>query len=212
MLSGPNCIKSNQSCLHSYEHRQKQVKKEHQQMMNTITAYIVRVHHIPNTSNIIGQFSQKLAACLHEKYMASLSCLDIYRARKERKIMKSNQSRVKKENYILRVTDKSGIFHLADASDYERKAEAYRQKTGAYVELESDPLWSVFDKVVHLLNDLRSKKHILAWQLDQMMPKRDEVALAYLYFIPKPHKVIHLPVPKYEMTIYFVNSSRKEHD
>ncbi len=92
--------------------------------------------------------------------------------------------------YIVRVTDKSGIFHLGHATDYEQKAEAYRQKTDAYIELESDPLSIVFDKVIHLFNDLRSKKHILAWQFDQMMPKRDKVALAYLYLIPKPHKVI----------------------
>jgi hypothetical protein len=57
------------------------------------------------------------------------------------------------------------------------------------MELENDPLWIIFDKVVHLLNDLRLKKHILAWQLDKMMPTRDKMALAYLYFIPKPHKV-----------------------
>jgi hypothetical protein len=78
------------------------------------------------------------------------------------------------------VTDKSGIFHLGHAKDYEQKSEAYRQKTGAYIELENDPLWSVFDKVVRLLNDLRSKDHIRAWQFNQMMPKRDKVALAYL--------------------------------
>jgi hypothetical protein len=48
----------------------------------------------------------------------------------------------------------------------------------------------IFDKVVHLLNNPRSKDHIRAWQLNKMMPKREKVALAYLYFIPKPHKVI----------------------
>ena len=180
-------------------------------MMNTVTAYLVHTYYMPNTSIIITQFSQKLAACLHESYMAPISYLDIHRARKERKIVQSIQSRIKKGNYVLRVTDKSGIFHLSHASDYERKAEAYRQKTGAYVELDSDPLWPVFDKVVHLLNDLRSKKHILAWQLDQMMPKRNEVALAYLYFIPKPHKVTQHPILNYAIAICTVNSCRKEH-
>jgi hypothetical protein len=122
--------------------------------------------------------------------MATLSYRDIYRARRELKLIKSIQFRIKKGKYILRVTDKSGIFHLGHAKDYEQKAEAYRQKTGAYIELESDPLWTVFDKGVHLLNDLRSKDQIRVWQLNKMMPKRDKVALAYLYFIPKPHKVI----------------------
>ncbi len=125
--------------------------------------------------------------------MTPLSYLNIYHARKELKLMKSIQFRIKKENYILRVTDKSGIFHLGHAIDYKQKAEAYRQKTMVYIELESDSLWSVFDKVVRLLNDLRSKDRIRAWQLNEMMPKRDKVALAYLYFITKPHKVIFEP-------------------
>ena len=69
----------------------KQVRQEHQQMMNTITAYLACTYHILNTSNIIEQFSQKLTDCLHENYMAPISYLDSYRARKERKIIQSIQ-------------------------------------------------------------------------------------------------------------------------
>jgi len=158
--------------------------------MNTIKTNLIHTYHMPNTSTIIKQFSEQLTTCVHEQYTTALSYLDTRRARQEWKLMKSIQFRLKKSKYILRTTDKSGIFHLGYAIDYERKAEAYRQKTQASIELESDPLWSVFDKVVHLLNDLRLKKHILVSQYDKMMPKRDKVALAYLYFIPKPHKVI----------------------
>ena len=157
--------------------------------MNVITSYLVRVHHMSNTIPIIKQFSRQMETQLHQRYMASLSFRDIYRTRKEFKLIQSIESRLKKENYILRVTDKSGIFHLGLATDYEQKAEAYRQKTQAYMELTSDPLWTAFDKVVHLLNSLRTKDQIRAWQLEKMMPKRDKIALAYLYFIPKPHKV-----------------------
>jgi hypothetical protein len=59
---------------------------------------------------------------------------------KKDKIIKSIQSRIKKANYILRVTDKSGIFHMSHLTDYEEKAEAYSQKTSTYIESESDPL------------------------------------------------------------------------
>ncbi len=169
------------------------MKEEHKHIMNIVAPYLIRVYHMSNTSTIIKEFSQQLETCMYEQTMAPLSYLNIYRARKELKLIKSIQSRIKKENYILRVTDKSGIFHLGHAKDYEQKAEAYRQRTGAYIELENDPLWSVFDKVIRLLNDLRSKDHIRVWQLNEMMPKRDKVALAYLYFIPKPHKVIFEP-------------------
>jgi hypothetical protein len=110
---------------------------------------------------------------------------------------------------MIRVTDKSGIFHLGDKTDYEPKAEAYRHKMGAYIELESDPLGTVFDKVIHLLNNLRSKNQIQVWQLDKMMRKRDKVALADLYFIPKPSKVTNIYILSYNMTIHIVYFHRK---
>lgn len=160
--------------------------------MDVIVSYLIRVHHIPHQATVIKQFSQKLEACLCEQYMAPLSYLSIYRTRRELKLIKAIKHRLKKGNYVLRVTDKSGIFHIGHAADYEKKAEAYRNKTGAYVELDSDPLWSVFDKVVHLINDLRLKKYLLSWQVEKMMPKRENIKLAYLYFIPKPHKVISI--------------------
>jgi len=141
--------------------------------------------------------------------MAPISYRDVYRTRRELKLIKLIESKLKKERYVLRFTDKSGIFYLGHEVDYQQKSEAYRQKTGAYIELESDPLWTIFDKVVHLLNDLRSKKYILAWQLDKMMPKRDKVALAYLYFIPKSHKVTNVDIRFLQHSIYFVYSSRK---
>ncbi len=186
---GLNYIRPNQSYLYSYERRYKQMQQEYENIMKTVTSYLVRTHHMPNTSTIIRQFSEQLATCLVDRYMAPISYLNTYRARKEWKLVKSIRSRIKKESYILRVTDKSGIFHLGHVTDYEQKAEAYCHKTGAYIELERDPLWTVFEKIVHLLNNLRSKDQIRSWQLDKMMPKRDKMALAYLYFIPKPHKV-----------------------
>ncbi len=186
------------------------MKQEHENVMNTIRAYLVRVYHMPPTATIIKQFSQQLATCLHDRYMAPISYLNAYRAKKEKKIIKSIQSRIKKANYILRVTDKSGIFHLSDVTDYEQKEEAYRQKTSAYIELESNALWIVFDKVAHLLNDLRSKKHILAWQLDQMIPKREKISLAYLYFVPKPHKVT-LNFSCGSINVDFTCTNRREH-
>ncbi|CAF1531351.1 unnamed protein product, partial [Adineta steineri] len=186
--NGPNYVRPNQTYVYSHKYRQKRVEQEYNRMLDVIVPYLVRVHYISNTSTIISTFSQELATYLYERYIAPMSYLHVDRARQELKLVKSIQHRLNKSKYTLRVTDKSGIFHIGRAIAYEHKAEAYRQKTRAYVELESDPLWTVFDKVIHLLNDLRSKKHILAWQHEKMMPKRDKVALAYLYFIPKPHK------------------------
>jgi hypothetical protein len=162
-----------------------------------------------NSSPIIKQFIQEMETRLYQRYMAPISYRDIYRTSQELKLIKSIESKLRKGKYILRFIDKSGIFHLGHATDYEQNAEVYRQKTGAYIELESNPLWPIFDKVVHLLNNLRSKDHIRAWQLNEMMPKRNKVALAYLYFIPKPHKVPNAHAVYYNMTIYFIYFHRK---
>jgi hypothetical protein len=185
------------------------LKQEHQNIKTTVTSYLARVHHMSFSSPIIKQFIQEMEPRLYQRYMAPISYRDIYRARKELNLVKSIESKLRNGKYILRFTDKSGIFHLGHATNYEQKAEAYRQKTGAYIELESDPLWPIFDKVVHLLNSLRSKDHIRAWQLNEMMPKRNKVDLAYLYFIPKPHKVTNIYTFSYNATIYSVYFHRK---
>lgn len=162
-------------------------------MMNTISQHLIRSYHIPHSSLVIKEFSQRLESYLYQMYTLPLSYLDTYRIRKEFHTLKAIQYRLRTQKFILCVTDKSGIFHLGHAKDYERKAQAYREKTQAYIQLIHDnPLGTIFHKVVHLLNNLRSKKHILAGQLDRMMPKQDQVTLGYLYFVPKPHKVSHI--------------------
>ncbi|CAM4848967.1 unnamed protein product [Rotaria magnacalcarata] len=47
---------------------------------------------------------------------------------------------------------------------------------------------NTFYKVVSLLNNLRIKQQITQWQHTKMMPDKNKIQLAYLYFIPKPHK------------------------
>ncbi|CAF4970036.1 unnamed protein product, partial [Rotaria socialis] len=120
-------IRYKEACAH-VKLVQKHVQEEHKNIMNVITRYLIREHHIPLTATIIGKFSQQLETSLHQQYMIPLSYLNIYRIRKEFKLMKSIQHRLKKGNYILREIDKSGIFHIGNSVDYEKKAEAYRQK------------------------------------------------------------------------------------
>jgi hypothetical protein len=80
--------------------------------------------------------------------------------------MKSIQFRLKKAKYILRVTGNSGSFHLSHANDYKKKQKRIDKKMGAYIELESNPLWPIFDKVIHLLNDLHLKHQTRVSQLN----------------------------------------------
>jgi ABC-type dipeptide/oligopeptide/nickel transport system ATPase component len=82
---GPNYIRPNQSCLHSHQHRQRQVKQEHENVMNTVRAYLVRVYDMPPTATVTKQFSQQLATGLHDRYMILIFYLNAYRAKKKRK-------------------------------------------------------------------------------------------------------------------------------
>jgi hypothetical protein len=125
---GPNYIRPNHSYLYSSKHQQKLLKQEHKNIKNTITSYLLRVHHISNSSPIIKQFIQGMEIRLYQRYMAPLSYRDIYRARKELSLVKSIESKSRKGKYILRFTDKSRIFHLGHASDYEQKQKLIDKK------------------------------------------------------------------------------------
>jgi hypothetical protein len=118
-----------------------------------------------------------------------LSFYDELRARREFNLVKSIRHKLAKAKLILRPTDKSGVLHIGQASDYERKATEYRAKTSAYIELPSNSLDNIFEKVTRLLDDLRWKKRILAKHHKKMMPDRQKMHLAYMCFVPKAHKV-----------------------
>ena len=144
---------------------------------------------MPCTSKNMKQFANQLQTLFQERYTTGLSYLDKYRVRKEIKWVHSIKRKLNRAQCILRVSDKSGVFHVGQTVDYESKVYKYRQSTNAYVELSSDPLMETFHKIVRLLNDLHTKKRITRWQHTKMMPDREKVKLAYLYFVPKPHKV-----------------------
>jgi hypothetical protein len=90
-FSGPNYIRPNQSYLYKEERQQKQIQKEYDNIMDTVTSHLVHIHHMPPTATIIGRFSEQLATYLVNEHMAPISYLNIHRARKEWKLVKSIQ-------------------------------------------------------------------------------------------------------------------------
>ncbi|CAF1497218.1 unnamed protein product, partial [Rotaria sp. Silwood1] len=97
------------------------------------------------------------------------------------------------QQVILRRTDKSKVFHLGDANDYQRQVLEYMQETEAYEEITSgvSPLSANLQQVTVVLNQLYhvEKPLITKKQYEAMYPKENETELAHLYFIPKPHKI-----------------------
>ena len=160
------------------------------EITDKVACYLHGQYGVPPNSLSMKQFSSSLATLFNERFATcSLSYLDLYRMRNDLKLLYSVRRKLRKAACIIRVSDKSGVFHIGLKSDYEKKVSLYQQKTKAYVELPSNPLMEIFYKVVQLVNDLKSKEQIRAWQHKEMVPKKEKIKLAYLYFIPKAHKV-----------------------
>ncbi len=96
--------------------------------MNTVTTYLVRVHHMSNTLPIIKQFIQQMETHLHQRYMAPLSYRDICRTRKELKLSKSIESKLKKENTFFVLPTKVVSFILVMQQTMNKKQKLIDKK------------------------------------------------------------------------------------
>jgi hypothetical protein len=166
------------------------MKRDFDSLMKKTMSHLT--YHYPPMSSallIVKQFSDRLKARFNRRYLAPLSFTDRLRAQKDFVLVQSIRRKLKKANLILRVTDKSKVFYIGRAVDFEQKAQAYRTKTKAYMELPTNPLEEIFFKVIRLLNELKSKRLILAKHLTKIMPDKKKIKLAHMYFIPKSHKV-----------------------
>ncbi|CAF1083665.1 unnamed protein product [Didymodactylos carnosus] len=144
---GPGYIRPNQSSLRPYHRQMNRVKKEETELMNKILKFFSENHYMPRSLPIFKQYAAQLHDCLVLRYTASLSFTDQIQARREFNLTKLIRRKFKRNKLILRETDRSGVFHVGRASDYEKKAAMYRIKTGAYEELHSNPFDEIFTKV-----------------------------------------------------------------
>jgi len=190
---GPSYIRPNPTAFYPKKYQEKRINNELKKIMDKITKYMSHPKdpdRIPLNASLYSLYSDRLRTYLTHRYMTPLPLMDQIRALRELKLVKSIRRKLIKYKLILRETDKSGVLHIGRAIDYERKAMEYRQKTGAYEQLTSNPFNDIIYRVTHLLNQLKAMKKIYEWQKVKMMPIRDKTELAYMYFIPKPHKVI----------------------
>jgi hypothetical protein len=145
---------------------------------------------IPVTSPLYKLYFDRLRIYLLDLYISPLPLIDQIRARRELRLVRSIRRKLVKYKLLLRQTDKSGVLHIGHACDYERKAAKYRQETGAYEELQENPFSDIIVNATHLLNQMQATKKISEAQRLKMTPTRHKTHLAYMYFLPKPHKVI----------------------
>jgi hypothetical protein len=190
---GPTYIRPNPTAFYPKKYQEKRINDELKKIMDKIIKYMSNPKdpdHIPQNALLYTLYSDRLRTYLTDRYMTPLPLMDQIRALRELKLVKSIRQKLIKYKLILRETDKSGVLHIGRAIDYERKAAEYRQKTGAYEQLTSNPFNDIIYRVTHLLNQLKASKKISEWQRLKLVPIRDKTELAYMYFIPKPHKVI----------------------
>ncbi|CAF1526878.1 unnamed protein product, partial [Rotaria magnacalcarata] len=187
-IGGPSYIRCNQSYLYRKKKNRMHTENQLKEIIDKITKSLCDRYCIVPNARELQNFNEKLKSLFHERYDDALSYLDKYRIRREIKLVHSIRRKLYRADHIIRVTDKSAVFHVGSMPDYERKVHDYQMKTNSYVELPSNPLMVTYDKVFHLLNELRSKKMILPWQYEKMLLNKNQIKLAYLYFIPKPHK------------------------
>ncbi|CAF3467602.1 unnamed protein product [Rotaria socialis] len=184
-----NYIRPNRTALRSYKERVKIVQEQHEIMINQTKLRLTEKCHINAKSNIFKQFSERLQACLMLHYMTPLPFIEHLRAQRDLQTMKLIRRKLKKNQLLLRETDKGGNLYVAHLNEFEEKAADYRLKTGAYEELSSSPIEEILNKVTRLLNDLHAKPSQLSpAQYKKMIPSRLTVELAYMYYNPKTHK------------------------
>jgi hypothetical protein len=133
-----------------------------------------------------------LAHILKEIYSKPLSKNVLRRGQYEYKIVQSIQRILRQRpDIVIRRTDKSKVFYIGKADDFERKAQEYMLKTQAYEEMTDGrcPLADNLHAVQTLLHYLMSKNVLTKKQCNKLLPNLNKLELGHYHGLPKPHKV-----------------------
>ncbi|CAF1506685.1 unnamed protein product [Adineta ricciae] len=137
-------------------------------------------------------FFAELETLVRQLYTTPIPTKLRRRAQYEQRTIRSIQRRLQASHSIVRLTDKSKVFHLGSQHEYHRKALEYMTKTNAYKELSNGNNLCAdhLHKVLSIIDPLLKTKAInLKWWKSKMRPDSKTIELAHLYFIPKAHKV-----------------------
>lgn len=141
------------------------------------------------------QAFQVLRQLLFECYSKSIPKKLELRAKQEKQIVRSIQRvLMQRSDVVIRRTDKSKVFYIGQAVDFERKAQEYMSKTNAYEEIMNGrcPLKDHLCIVENLLKYFASKNILTIQQRNRLMPSLQTLELGHYHGLPKPHKVIQL--------------------
>ena len=149
-------------------------------------------HRIPSTDQRAKQTFEELQSILYNLLSRPIPRKLRQRSQYEYKIVQSIRRLLKRRpDVVIRRTDKSKVFYIGKAIDFERKAEEYMLKTEAYQEMTSGrcPLSDILHAVHTLLAYVVKRQALTAKQRSYISPKLNTLELGHYYGLPKPHKV-----------------------
>ncbi|CAF1369208.1 unnamed protein product [Adineta steineri] len=198
---GPSYIRLNQSAIRPQVQQQAVIKDEHEDICKKVKNNLInKPHCIPRSNPIFTEYSNHLLNYLNQCYSSPLPYKVQLQTLEQAQILGSIRKIIKNMGLIIRVTDKGHNFYIGSSIEFEKKAQIFFSDTNALEVLSNNPFNEIFDKVKQLLDKLCSKKLIMKWQYEEMMPDRTKCELAHLYFNPKTHKD-GIPVRPIENTI-----------
>jgi hypothetical protein len=165
---------------------------EQYQTISTTVKDCLKDNGLLITNERTSQAFQALEHIMNECKSKKLSKKLNIRAQREHKIVRYIQRVLRQRpDIIIRRTDKSKVFYIGKASDFERKAQEYMLKTEAYQEITNDrcPLADNLRAVQTLLDYFVTQNALTKKQRNQICPKLDKLELGHYHGIPKPHKV-----------------------
>lgn len=188
--SGPSFIRLNQSATRPEKQQKIELEKLHKDIFQKVQSYLIEPPYSIRMKNpLFKQFSDRLLVYLQQAYFTPQSHKDQFQAQEQAETFSSIRKLIRSKQLILRQTDKGNNFYLGAAVDFEEKVEKFFSDTDAFKELSSNPFKENLDKIRTSLRKLLSEKEISSKQFTKMMPNREKVELAHLYFNPKTHKV-----------------------
>ena len=167
------------------------IAEQYRHLLATIKSCL-NDYRIPTNDERSKRAFQALQQLVCESYSKSISKKLTIRAKQEKRIVRSIQQLLsQRPDIIIRRTDKSKVFYIGKAIDFERKAQDYMLKTSAYEEIRDGrcPLANHLQAVQTLLNQSVSRNNLTIQLRNKLLPNLHTLELGHYHGLPKPHKV-----------------------
>ena len=191
LINGRKYVISCQSYF-SRQARSEMAKNEYERISNIVKKSIDS-NQMSKTDERAQKAFPELEQTNNDLYSKSLPSKLYRRARREyRKVKRLQKLLHRRSDIIVCRVDKGEGFYFGNRATIDYKTEEYMSKTEAYQEIITGrcPLADILRSTEALLDYLVKKKTITKAQRDKLLPNVNKLELAYLYTLPKVHKVI----------------------